>query len=326
MNPLLFIPLLVALFVAAIGLPKWIKKCRQLGFLWEDMHKVGHPKNVAGSGGVIILISFVLGVLVYIAIRNLLWKSNDINIQVFALLIIVLILAFVGLIDDLAGWKYGGLSIKVRLFFAFLASIPFIVISIPPMGMIDVGILYTLIIIPTGIVGATTTFNFLAGYNGLEAGQGIIILSFLTFVSYITGYLWLAFIGALMVTPLLVFLIYNKYPAKIFPGDSLTYPIGALIALMSILGNFEILAVFVFSPYILEVFLKLRGNLKKYSFAKLNEDGSLEMPYKKIYGLEHLSIKILKQFKKKVYEKDVVRFIFIVQIIICFIAYMIWFV
>ncbi len=39
--------------------------------------------------------------------------------------------------------------------------------------------------------------------------------------------------------------------------------------------------------------LKLRGGLKKYSFGKPTKDGRLEMPYDKIYGLEHLAIKIL---------------------------------
>jgi hypothetical protein len=33
-----------------------------------------------------------------------------------------------------------------------------------------------------------------------------------------------------------------------------------LIACMAILGNFEKIAVFVFIPYIIETFLKLRGN------------------------------------------------------------------
>ena len=331
MNILLFIPLLLTLFVAAIGIPKWIKKCRQIGFLWEDMNKYEKIKNVAASGGIVVIISFIFGVLLYIAIRNIIWVSNDINLSLFALLTSILILSFIGLLDDLCGWKYGGLSIRLRLFFAFMASIPLVlissgntVVSIPLIGIVNLGIFYTLIIIPLGIVGATTAFNFLAGYNGLEAGQGIIILSFLTFISYMTGTLWLAFVGLLMVIPLFIFYIYNKFPAKVFPGDSLTWAIGALIASMAILGNFERIAVFVFSLYILEVVLKLRGKLEKQSFAKPNKDGSLELPYDKIYSVNHLAILILKRFKKKVYERDVVHLIFAVQIIICLLALIIF--
>src|SRR3989338_8334524 len=100
-----------------------------------------------------------------------------------------------------------------------------------------------------------------------------------------------------MVAALIAFYIFNKYPAKVFPGDTLTYPVGALIAVIAILGNMEKIAIFFFIPYILETILKLRGGLKKESFAKLNEKGTLEMPYKKIYGLEHLAIKILQKIK-----------------------------
>ena len=39
-----------------------------------------------------------------------------------------------------------------------------------------------------------------------------------------------------MVAALLGFYLYNKYPAKVFPGDSMTWAIGALIAGMAILG------------------------------------------------------------------------------------------
>jgi UDP-N-acetylglucosamine--dolichyl-phosphate N-acetylglucosaminephosphotransferase len=91
-----------------------------------------------------------------------------------------------------------------------------------------------------------------------------------------------------------------------------------MIACMAILGNIEKIAVFFFTPYIIETILKLRGGLKKESFAKLNDDGSLEMPYEKIYGLEHMAIYILKKIKpgKKVYEKDVVYLINAFQVLI----------
>ena len=90
---------------------------------------------------------------------------------------------------------------------------------------------------------------------------------------------------------------------------------------MAILGNFEKIAVFVFIPYIIEVVLKLRGKLVKQSFGKPNKDNSLEMPYDKIYGMTHLSLFILKKFKNKVYEKDVVYFIFLIQIIFIIIGF-----
>lgn len=330
MEIILFGSILISFILTALILPKWIKKCRRVGLLWEDMNKFNHRK-AAASGGIVVVMAFVLSVLSYVAVRTFIIDGNGTTLDIFALLSVILILALIGIIDDLFGWQHGGISARFRLFLAFLASIPLIVINsgvhkmaFPFLGIIDFGILYPLLIVPLGIVGATTTYNFLAGFNGLESGQGIIILTFLSFIAYVTGSSWLSLIGLCMIASLIVFYFYNKYPAKVFPGDSLTWAIGALIAVMAILGNFEKIAIFIFIPYIIEVILKLRGRLKKQSFATPNRDGSLEMPYNKIYGLTHLSLFILKKLKRKVYEKDVTYLIFIFQIIICLSALIIF--
>jgi len=174
-------------------------------------------------------------------------------LEIFALLSVILILGIAGLVDDLLGWKHGGLSMRIRLLLAFSASVPLVVINagthlmnVPLFGMVNFGIIYPLVIIPLAIAGVSTTYNFLAGFNGLESGQGILILGFLSFVAYATGSLWLAVVGLCMVAALIGFYIFNKVPAKVFPGDSMTYAIGALIAGMAILGNFEKIALVVF--------------------------------------------------------------------------------
>ena len=191
---------------------------------------------------------------------------------------------------------------------------------VPFFGNVNFGIFFPLIIIPLAIAGCTSVYNFLAGFNGLEAGQGILILGFLSFVSYYTGSLWLAFIGMIMVAALIGFYFYNKFPAKVFPGNSLTYSVGGLIAIMAILGNFEKIAVFVFIPYLIEMILKSRGKLEKHSFGSPQKDGSLKQRYNKIYGLTHFSLWFLGKFKRKVYEKDVVYFIFAIQLMFILLA------
>ncbi len=242
-----------------------------------------------------------------------------------------MILAGIGIIDDLLGWQHGGLRRRFRLLLCFLAAIPLMVInagystvSLPIIGKTNLGLIYPLVLIPIGIVGATTTFNFLAGFNGLETGQGILILIGMSIVAYFIGKSWLALIGLCMIFSLLAFWIFNKYPAKIFPGDVLTYPVGGLIAIMAILGNFEKIAVFFFIPYILETVLKLRGKLIKQSFGKLTKNNGLKLNYNKVYSLTHLSILILGKIKNKVEEKDVVRFIYFIQIIFILIGFIIF--
>lgn len=333
-NFLIFLVFFISFILTYITIPFWIRKTKNIGLVWRDMNKYGKPKTVSGSGGIVVVMAFVLGVFYYVAIRTFSINFSDTaNLNIFALLSTVLILSIVGIIDDLFDWQHGGLSKRTRILLSFIASIPLVVINagssivnVPFLGIVNLGLFYPLVVIPIGIGGATIAYNSLAGFNGLEAGQGIIILSFLSYVAYITGTPWLSVIGFIMVAALIGFLIYNKYPAKVFPGDSLTWAIGALIAGMAIIGNFEKLAVFVFIPYIIESVLKLRGNLEKQSFGKPNKDGSLEVPYKKFYGIEHIAIKILKETKKskKVYERDVVYLIHGFQIFIILLAWIIF--
>jgi UDP-N-acetylglucosamine--dolichyl-phosphate N-acetylglucosaminephosphotransferase len=320
MVSVLLIPIFISFFITLFSAPTWIRKAKEIGLVWEDMNKNNRAKNVAGSGGVVVFLGFILGTLSYIALKTFYFKSSDNLVEIFASLSVILIIAFTGFMDDLFGWRKGGLSKRSRIILLLFASIPLIVINAGESSMmgIEFGLFYPLLFIPLAIVGVSATFNFLAGYNGLESSQGIIILTALSGITFLMGNKWLSVIGLCMVASLVGFYLFNKHPAKMFPGDVLTYSVGALIAAIAILGEIEKIAIFFFIPYIIETVLKLRGKLKKESFAKVNEDGSLDMPYKKVYGLEHLAIKILKKIKKnkKVYEKEVVYLINIFQILI----------
>lgn len=317
MEPILIIPLLASFFLTFFFIPVWIKKAMESGFFGRDIHKT-MKKDVAEVGGISTLIGFVIGTLIYISIKTFFFKTTENLIEIFALLNVILIVSFVGLIDDILGWKIG-LNKKIRIFFLIFASIPLVVINAGDSTMmgIELGLLYPLFFIPLGIVGAGATFNFLAGMNGLEAGQGIIILSGLSLATWLNGNSWLSMISLSMVFCLAAFYIYNKYPSEIFPGDILTYSVGALIACIAILGNIEKIAVFFFMPYIIETALKLRGKLKKEGFAKINSDGSLDLQHEKLYSLTHVAIYILKKIKPsgKVHEREVVYWINFFQII-----------
>lgn len=326
MEYVLLISVFISFVLCILFLPMWIRACKRIGLVWEDMNKFSRPKNVASSGGTIVIMSFVLGVLSYIALKTFLFGGQSKSLEIFALLSVVLIFSIVALIDDMLGWKAGGLPIRIRLMLAAAASIPLVVINagthfmlLPFIGQVDFGIFYPLALIPLAIVGAGTTYNFLAGYNGIEAGQGILILSFLSFVSYLNGSAWLGIVGLCMVGSLIGFWFFNKVPASVFPGDVLTYGVGSLIAGMAILGNFERVAFVVFIPYILEVLLKVRGRLKKYSFGVPRKNGTLKMPYDKIYGLEHLAIWILGE---RATEKKVVYLIHAFQILFILIGFL----
>lgn len=323
MEMILCIPILLAFFITLFFVPIWIKRAKRAGLVGKDMHKED-KRDVAEGGGIIVLFSFILGVLCYIAIKTFVLEINVTTVEIFTLLTTILLTGIVGLLDDILGWKIG-LNKKTRLLLMLFAAVPLMVINAGESRMmgIEFGLFYPLFFIPLGIIGASTTYNFLAGYNGLETSQGILILAALSIVTFLVGETWLSLIAIIMVVCLIAFYLFNKYPAKVLPGDVLTYPVGALIAIIAILGNVERIAVFFFIPYIIETGLKIRGGLKKQSFAKIGEDGGLEQPYEKIYGLEHLAIRILKKFKKggRVHESEVVYLINLFQIIVIILGF-----
>ncbi len=318
MEPLILLAIIASFFCVFIALPIWIKKAKQEGLYGRDINKP-HKPLVAEGGGFVVLGGAAIGILMYIAFNTFKFGKTETLVSIFALLSVLFISSIVGIVDDFLGWKKG-LNKWVRILLVLFAAVPLMAINAgtSTISGINLGLWYPLIIIPLGVVGATVTFNFLAGYNGLETSQGILLLSALAITTFITGNPWLSVLAVCMVASLLAFLIFNMYPAKVFPGDVMTYAVGAMVASIAILGNIEKIALFFFIPYILEAILKIRGKLNKESFAKVNEDGSLEMPYDKIYGLEHLAIKVLKKIKpsKKAYEKEVVWIINIFQIII----------
>ncbi|MBS3098897.1 glycosyl transferase family 4 [Candidatus Pacearchaeota archaeon] len=329
-NYLLEIPIVISFLVTLLFMPNWIRKAKQIGLMWNDMNKIS-SKRVAGSGGIVVVLGFVIGLLLFVGYLVFYESENNFLVEIFALLSVILLLAGIGLVDDLLGWQKGGLRRRTRIIFVLVASIPLIAmnagkstIGLPLVGFVDLGIIYPLIFIPIGIIGATTTFNFLAGFNGLEAGQGVIMLSSLALVSYLTGSAWLSIIALCMVFSLLAFLLFNFYPAKIFPGDVLTYPVGGLIAIMAILGNYEKIAVFFFIPTIIEVFLKGRGKYVKQSFGKPMKDGSLDLRYEKIYSLNHLAIFLMRKFKIKSTERKVVLSLWTFQIVIILLGFILF--
>jgi len=342
MNALLFLPVIISFVITLYLLPFWISRAKIIGLVGKDINKYEKPE-VVEVGGIAVIAGFVIGILFYIAVRTFILEDiNGVSLQIFVLISSILILAFIGLVDSLLAtssnsaishhiknWRRG-LRRRHRIFLCLVASIPLMainagtsVMNVPFFGAVNFGILYPLILIPLGIIGATTTYNFLAGFNGLEAGQGIIILSFLSFVAYATGNSWLAVVGLCFVASLIAFFIFNKNPAKVLPSDVLTYPLGGLIAIMAILGNFEKIAVIVFIPYIIEFILKSRGRLTKQSFGIPEKNGNLKMPYDKIYGMTHLAIFVVGKLKKKVTENDVVYFIFAIQILFVLLGFLV---
>ncbi len=302
----------------------WIKKGFETGITGKDMNKPGKPE-VVEAGGVWVSVAASFGLLTYIALRIYSGFGDKYILELMALSLLLFMSSFLGFLDDILGWKKG-LSIKARVLGMAPLAIPMMVIkagcstmALPFIGVVDFGLLYPLLLVPIGILGAANAFNMIAGYNGLEAGQGLLLMFFTAIYCYLHGIHPSFEASIVMMFALLGFLRYNWYPAKTFPGNSLTYGFGAYYASLIILGNFEKYGLLLFTLYFIEFLLFIRGILNgvyKENFGKVNSDGSLSPPYSKTYSLTHLAIKIQLILRGKATEKGVVYTILLMQALI----------
>jgi UDP-N-acetylglucosamine--dolichyl-phosphate N-acetylglucosaminephosphotransferase len=233
--------------------------------------------------------------------------SQQSSILLLAVVSSVLIATLIGLLDDLnvktrAVQTKDGMNVKigfpqwVKPLLTLPAAVPLMVIhagttkmALPLVGAVDFGILYPLVIIPIGFVGASNMVNMLGGFNGLEAGMGVVYTFSLGFFAWITSGVQAAVLLFTACAALLAFLRYNWYPARILSGDSLTYMLGALVAAGVIVGDMQKAGLIVMFPFIVEFFLKARKKFRASSLGKLRDNGKLDSPYgKKIYSWTHL--------------------------------------
>ncbi len=286
-------------FVTFAVLPYWIRRARQHNLLLVDVHKA-NKREVPGLGGLIVAFGCVMGVLMYVALHTFYYANQRNALILFAATSSILLSTLIGLVDDLLGRKIGLRQYQKPVLTLFVA-LPIMVINggvttmaLPWVGEVQFGLLYPLLILPLGIVGASNGFNMIAGMNGLEAGMGLILTGTLGYLAYLKGSVAGAIFAACMFFSLLAFFAFNKYPARIFPGNVLTYAVGTSVALIAIMGDLEKYAVILFLPYYIEFILKLRGFMQKETLVRVAADGTLIHKYKKWYSLPHVVMSLLR--------------------------------
>jgi len=321
--PLAIISSLISFFATLIIIRSWIRIAKRQGLVGKDINKIDKPE-VAEAGGIWVVISSIFGLLLFEAIYVFTQNKYFDLLYFYSIIILLVLSSFLGFMDDILGWKKG-----VPQYIRILAMIPIAlplmiakynsyILSIPLFNRIYLGILYPLIIIPIGVLGASNAFNMIAGYNGLEVGNAIILLSFTMIFGLIKGIGIVVYVSIILMGALIAFLIYNWYPAKVFPGNTFTYAIGALYAGMIILGDIPKFGLTMFFLYYIELILFIRGlfhGVYKENFGKVKGD-SLEPPYERSYSITHLAIKALIKIRGKATERGVVIFIFILQILV----------
>jgi len=330
-----FLAFVIAFVVTLIAVKKLIPFLNGIGLTGVDIQKAD-KRRIPEMGGPMILAGFVLSIFFFIWVRTFLYGTVPNIVPLFAAITTIMIITFIGAFDDIGALlkrtanekfvKRIGLKQWQKPLLTLPAAIPLVAImagtsalALPFIGTVDVGILFPLIFVPIAIVGASNAFNMLAGMNGLETGMGIIMLLSMGILGYLGQEFSATILSVCLIGALLAFLVYNKYPAKIMPGDSTVYLIGSAIAVIAILGHMQKFALICFIPYFIEFVLKLRSRFKAECFGIIQKDGTLKAPYEKIYSLTHVVMK-LGRFK----EWQVVAILLAMETVICALAF--WFI
>ncbi len=324
----------VLIFVLGVGfvgtlnvLPFIIHRMTLQGIIGKDMNKFGKPQ-VAEMGGTAIVFGFSLSVLLAVFLYSFAKRFIPFSIELgvlFAGFSTILLMGFLGVFDDLIGWKKGIRQYQHALVPLF-AALPLVAIragvtkmALPLVGVVDFGIFYALILIPIGITGAANAMNMLAGLNGLEAGLGALVSATLLLISIFEGQYEAAIIMAALLGALIAFLRFNWFPAKIFPGDATTLMVGAGIATASIIGNMERIGVMLLVLFFVEFVLKARMRFQGESFGIPQKDGTLKAP-EKTSSLTHWIMK-----RGRFSEKQVVLVLLGMQLAVCLIVLSYWY-
>ncbi len=324
----------LAFLATYLATPWLIRYLVKIDLVVKDMNKEDAPL-VPISGGLAVLVGFVTGVMAFVFFRTFFPDKTASIISepttlmyLFAALTSIFIITLVGFLDDLVVEKSKDRSKGLRQWqkplLTLTAAVPLVVVNaghtsmaLPFLGIFHLGIFYPLILIPIGVMGAANMVNMLGGLNGLESGMGLIYLTSLGIFAFVNQSYLASLIALMTLAPLFAFFLYNKYPAKIFPGDSLTYLLGGVIAVIAIVGNIERSALIVSIPFIVEFFLKLRSRFKAQSFGYYG-GGIVKSKYDRIYSLTHIFMKF-----NRFNEKQIVYLLMLVEV---FFSALIWFI
>ncbi len=305
---LFVIAAIIAGFATTFALaPLAMQFLRASGIIGIDQQKPDKPERPT-SGGIAVLFGFMVALTLFLGLSTFLPNSDPVQADMLlAALSSTLVIALIGLIDDIHV-NQDGEEVKnseqvsvgfrrwwVKPLFVLPAALPLMVVragqttmTLPIIGLVEWGVLYPLVLVPVGVVAVSNATNMLAGQNGLETTLGIILFLGIGIFAYLHNRIEGAIIAFAMMSALMGFWYFNKYPSRILPGDSLTYAIGAAFVSAVIIANAQTFGLVIFTPWVIEAFLKLRSRFQASSLGELQDDGTLTPMHDEIYSLTHV--------------------------------------
>ena len=261
-----------------IVMPYSIRRMGERGFVSRDMYKPDLPQ-VAINGGLILL----LVALFSISILSLFY-AQYVPIQNYAIISVVTLFAFFGLVDDMIG--IGRIPKFLLLYYCSYPLIPFVPVIpllIPFVGAVDLNVLYLQLIIPTFVPVVANLVNMHSGFNGLAPGLSLMILSTLLLKTCFFGDIFNVLFILCLTGALAGYFFFENYPARIFWGNVGALSIGAAIGATCVIQGFIVSGFVMLIPHTVNFLMWVYWNLnmKRVAYKKygeVREDGTLQVP------------------------------------------------
>jgi UDP-GlcNAc:undecaprenyl-phosphate GlcNAc-1-phosphate transferase len=227
----LYLALATFIFVGALT-PIMRKLAIKVGAVdAPNMSRKVQTEPVPYLGGVAIVIGVFVATYTTVII-----KDKDVALA-STVLIPALLMAIMGLVDDLRGLKPWPRLIAQSAVGVVVAGI---LIATDTIGTPSQVFLIDAFVTTLWIVGVCNSINFFDNLDGGAAGTVVVIAFFTFLIAYDRGQLMISALSIVTAGATAGFLIWNKPPAKIYMGDAGALFLGIIVAVLTIRLNPDI--------------------------------------------------------------------------------------
>ena len=184
--------------------------------------------------------------------------------------------------------------------------------------------LFRVTVIPVYVMVVANLINMHSGYNGLQSGLSIILISTLLIKSWIDGILEVVIPGGAFLGAMMALWFFNKYPSRVFEGNIGSLLFGSVIGCIIVIQEYWWLGFFILIPHTVNFLLWLvwlimmRRHPEEYleedgyhkKFGSLRRDGTLEVP-------NRLTLKWIPNYYWRLTEKQSTIIAYFVTVSFC---------
>lgn len=226
----------------------WMKS---RGIVGQDVHKLEKPL-VPEMGGLALLAGISAGCVVLVVLIPGLSRGA------LAFLASLLVAGAIGVVDDLRP-----LGARLKPALTAISGVPIVVLGayspfpeLPFIGHARMTVVYPFLVL-IALAVTSNAANMLDVLNGAMTGSFSIVTGSLLLVLVFSGRWDVASMALVLLASLLAFHAYNRFPAKVFSGDTGSLAVGAAAGALAVIGQVEVVAIVAMIPHIMNAFYGL---------------------------------------------------------------------